>query len=192
MVPGGDVVTYEHITIMFSLPRSRSQWWAWFFGHACLSLHDPMKEHRSPKAFTDGLKKLPDRPIFIADTAALFFHGKILDELPGVQTIYMIRNHRDVIASLRKQTGFDMSGLINEENEKLYRHAFHQDKGDRVYWGAINATEMHRLWMKVMKLPPPNDRTLLFWGEHIVDVPLMEQPFGDPDDVKSLMGYKEK
>ena len=79
-------MTYEHVTLCFSLPRSRSQWLAWLYGQGCQSWHDPLKHCESPldlKARIDA-RGSPDK-LFVADTSALLFHTALTASLPGAR-----------------------------------------------------------------------------------------------------------
>lgn len=116
-------MTYEHVTLCFSLPRSRSQWLAWLYGHAVESWHDPLKHCESPldlKALIDSHG--PTR-LFIADTSAILFHSAIVESLPGARRLYVVRPLDDVCASLKRETGFPRRSLMEAMAARLSHEA---------------------------------------------------------------------
>lgn len=185
---------YSALTIMFCLPRTRSQWWAWFFarGLGPWSMHDRMAHHASPASFVRECKanlETNDR-VFIADTGAIFFHDYLVKHLPGMRAIYAFRNPEDVIESLRKQTGHNMRSMIEAQNQRLYQRAYQEHNTVRLHWGCVSLDMLRNLWTLVTGLPVPNDDTLRAFNDHIVDVPVLQQ-FSDKELSKSLWGYRE-
>lgn len=189
MVLGADVVNdFSHVTIMFALPRSRTQWWSRILAHGVTAWHDPLRDHASPHSFLKRVREHQGR-LFIADTAAVFFHDAIVSGLPGVQRLYMIRNPVDVIASLRKQTGQDMTINVQQEHAKLFKHAFND--GRRIYWGCIDNQVFGDTWEYVTGATRPDGVTTRLWCDTIIDTPIADQPVGDIHKLRSLMGYRE-
>lgn len=117
-------MSYEHVTICFSLPRSRSQWLAWLFGHAVTSWHDPLKHCEHPLNLKWMIDKEPTKPLFIADTSAMFFHGAIRGMLPGARLLYVVRPFEEVYASIEKQGLPPPGNLLYAMHERLMRKAY--------------------------------------------------------------------
>ena len=186
---------FSRLTICFSLPRSQSQWWTWLFGHGCVAEHDAMRHFASPKLFAAAwAKRLADEPtrrFFIADTGAIFFHHQLKALLPGVQCMYMFRNPTDVKISLKIQSANKFDAMIDEANALMFAHGFGQQPSRRYYHGQLNVDQLAELWPWVTGLPAPDRNALDYFRNHIVDVPLLQQPSAEPDVAKSLWAYRE-
>lgn len=102
---------FSHVTFMLSLPRSRSAWMCEFLRPIATTHHDPLKRCSS---ITD-LKPLigeDTTPVFIADTAAVFFTQQIMREFPGAKFLFVFRIKHGVIESLEKASpGFNPLAL---------------------------------------------------------------------------------
>lgn len=172
---------YSRVTMMFSLPRSRTQWWAWFFGHGIHSLHDPLSRYSSARTFAKDIDNWLDSHtgrMFVADTAGLFFHETLIAAMPGVQRIYMIRNHHDVAQSLNRWSGrINSFPDLQEANERLYRYAYRNDDEVRLLWGMITVPILRDMWTWVTALPMPDSATLDRWNQHHVDKPIEQHTF---------------
>jgi len=178
-------MSYERVTLMFSLPRSMTQWWAWFFGHGCTALHDPLAHHSRP----DGLKRDIDAiegRVFVADTSAIFFHNQLIDALPGVQRLYNFRSPRDIMDSLYQQTGSDWQTLIADQSRRLVMHGW--APGARRIHYVAQAETAAQLVLDVCGEPFKGDVQEMLNTR--IDVPLAQQ-YRDHYKTRSLMGYKE-
>lgn len=186
---------YSRVIMMFSLPRSRTQWWTWFFSHGMTAWHDPLWDHAALPSFVrqvDDWLENNEGPLFIADTSAVFFHEQLHQLMPGLRHVYMFRRTQDVVDSLRAQTGLDFTDLINQQHDKLHRHGFEGAEPPlRLHWDFINADVLWAVWRLFVDAPFPSEETLAEWMAHVVDVPVLQQPH-DTEKTKSLMGYKEQ
>lgn len=179
-------MNYEHVTIMFSLPRSGTQWWANLFG----GVHDPLAHCGRPELITDHCHVQAGGPgrVFLVDTAAILFHDRIVKALPGAKRIYNFRPVDEVRASLVKQTGFCDEAMLQRAAEKLYRHAFEHDNNKRVYYGCWNDKKLDELWRLVKGTEPP-----CMWARaraERIDVPMRDQ-YRNESNIRSLKGYIE-
>lgn len=185
---------YSRLTIMFALPRSRTQWWAWFFQQAgIVSKHDPMSRFASPMQFANNttyLLSTTEGRFFMCDTSAIFFHDQLLTMMPGVQTCYMFRNKDDVMTSLHKQTGHRLDKLIAAQSDRLFKQAYSRDRAVRLHWGCLTDDILRSMWTLVTGKPVPDYATLRKFHDTVIDVPLMEQ-YRDDEKAKSLWGYRE-
>lgn len=97
---------YRDLTIMLSLPRSRSAWMAAFVrpdtGHRNASLHNPLQQCASIEELGKMVDLLPPGPAFIADVAALFFFDQLVVRFPGAKFLIVHRPAREVAHSMEK------------------------------------------------------------------------------------------
>lgn len=100
---------YEHVTFMLCLPRSRSKWLTEYLNPISLTMHDPLKACASIEELRERvdarMKYLPSLPIFVADTAAIFFIDQVCEQFPGCRFLFVGRNPLDVHASVMKAGG---------------------------------------------------------------------------------------
>ena len=147
-------MSYEHVTICFSLPRSRSQWLAWLFGHAVTSWHDPLKHCEHPLNLKWMIDKEPTKPLFIADTSAMFFHEAIRNMLPGARLVYVLRPFEAVYTSIEKQGLPPPGNMLYAMHERLVRKANQAGRDDyctydeidlfaRCTWASIAGNHYH-------------------------------------------------
>lgn len=173
---------FDHVTIMFSLPRSMTQWWAWYFAQSgeVATMHDPLSRCGRPETL---LRDIPDgAPVLVVDTSAVFFHERLRKAMPGAKRMYNFRHPADVKTSLERETGSRQDARINAAYEALYRHAYDEDNLCRQHYGAFDLEAAARVVGTAFV-----DRTLL---QTKVDVPVRKQ-FRDPKLVRSLMSYSE-
>ena len=163
-------------TILFSLPRSRTQWWAHFFG----GYHDRLAHHQSPASFVEEVK---EKPGFYAETAGLLFHDQIVKALPDAQRMYVFRHPEDVLLSIYRQTHQDHSVHINSMQRKLMRHAYEEDRSHRQFYGMF---DLQRAWDFVIGEGPAP----LHLDSVIVDVPLRQQ-YVDARSATLLFRHRE-
>lgn len=151
-------MTYDHLTIMYALPRSMTQWWRWFFAHGCHSIHDPLARRRHPdelKAFVDSLCR---EPAFIVDTSALYFHRRLQKLLPGHRRLYMLRNPADCLASARRQ-GYTFDAA--EMADLMRTYAWAEDNNQRLHYGCLSADTLASVFTQVTGKPPMDGAKLL-------------------------------
>ena len=95
--------SYEHLTFMLSLPRSRSAWMAEFMKPYCVaSLHNPLQQCASIEELGTKLDALPAGRVFVSDVAGLFFFEQLVTRFPGAQFLIVHRPAREVEHSMRK------------------------------------------------------------------------------------------
>ena len=122
-------MSYGHVTICFSLPRSRSQWLTWYYGRALQhAWHDPLALCVHPLDLRERIDHTPPGRIFIADTSAILFHSAITASLPGAQFVYVLRDPREVCASLKRQTHYPRTRLIGDMHTRLLRESQEVEK----------------------------------------------------------------
>lgn len=96
-------MTYEHLTIMLSLPRSRSAWMAEFLRPFCAaSLHNPLQQCASIEELGQRIDALPPGRVFISDVAALFFFDQLVVRFPGAQYLLVHRPAHEVEHSMNR------------------------------------------------------------------------------------------
>lgn len=97
-------MAYEHLTIMLSLPRSRSAWMAEFLRPLCVaSLHNPLQQCASIAELGLKIDAQPSGRVFVSDVAGLFFFDQLLLRFPGAQYLVVHRAASEVEHSMRKQ-----------------------------------------------------------------------------------------
>lgn len=97
-------MAYEHLTIMLSLPRSRSAWMAEFLRPLCVSsMHNPLQQCASIAELGQKIDKQPSGRVFVSDVAGLFFFDQLLVRFPGAQYLVVHRAASEVEHSMRKQ-----------------------------------------------------------------------------------------
>lgn len=94
---------YEHLTIMLSLPRSRSAWMAEFLRPLCASaMHNPLQQCASIDELGQKIDAQPPGRVFVSDVAALFFFDQLLVRFPGARYLVVHRAAREVEHSMKK------------------------------------------------------------------------------------------
>lgn len=97
-------MAYEHLTIMLSLPRSRSAWMAEFLRPLCVSsMHNPLQQCASVAELGQKIDQQPPGRVFVSDVAALFFFDQLLARFPGAQYLVVHRAASEVEFSMQKQ-----------------------------------------------------------------------------------------
>lgn len=144
-------MTYEHLTIMYALPRSMTQWWRWFFAHGCHSAHDPLARMKHPKTLKHVVDSVHGERMFIVDTSALYFHQSLQKLLPDHQRIYMLRNPADCLSSARRQ-GYTFDAA--EMADRMRTHAWGADNNLRLHYGCITAETLATVYTQVTGKPP--------------------------------------
>ena len=97
-------MAYEHLTIMLSLPRSRSAWMAEFLRPLCVSsMHNPLQQCASIAELGQQIDTQPSGRVFVSDVAALFFFDQLLVRFPGAQYLVVHRAASEVEHSMKKQ-----------------------------------------------------------------------------------------
>jgi len=184
-------MSYGHVTVCFSLPRSRSQWLTWVYGHAIHAWHDPLAFCTHPLDLKDRIDHTPPGRIFIADTSAILFHSAITASLPGARFLYVLRDPSEVCASLKRQTHFPRKRMIDSMYTRLVAEYYSADEAcvspfnglDRAastWWPYITGQPHYAL--------PPD-----FWSvaaKTRVDTPVREQ-IAYPEKRYALMLHRE-
>ena len=189
-------MTYEHVTLCFSLPRSRSQWLAWLYSHAALSWHDPLKTCSHPL----DLKRMIDeqatlrRPVFIADTAAILFHEAIAESLPGATLLYVVRPLEDVLQSVHRQgvpANSELTAMLSYMHAKLLTAARAAPAERRCEYGEVDNAA--KRWWPVATKRPSDGLLGNFFSEAnntVIDMPLRDQA-NFPDKTRRLLAHAE-
>ena len=175
---------YSNLTIMYSLPRSMTQWWRWFFAHGCHSLHDPLARWRHPYKLKDVVDAAGGERVFIADTSAVFFHERFERLFPGHQRIYMMRDPDKVADSLRAQGVTPPMSLLYDADERLITHAYAAPSA-KIRFGFVYDLPQWFTYVTGRTDGMPKDPL----ATH-VDVPVRQQ-YRNLNDIKSLLAYKD-
>jgi hypothetical protein len=186
------MVSYDRLTIIYSLPRSRSQWFTWLFRHACEAWHDGMRGCSSPRAFRDKvliyLRENEHKRLVIADTGAILFYDELERLMPGHRKAFVIREVQDVIRSLHRQGVTGLDDMMRRQANMLARHS----GGHFVFhFNSITVHELARLWRTVTG---EYHRPLPFFekaNKVYVDTPIKDQPQA-PRAARSLIRFADK
>lgn len=190
---------YSRVTIMFCLPRSRSQWFAWFMRQASNMecWHDPLREMMHPGQLVDKVAKWlvdndgNDKRLFIADTAASMFYNLIDTDMPNVQRFFVLRDETEVAESMRRQTGYEIQDLIHRQAEYLKTVADHgQSEWPVLYYNHLTYGNLALLWEYVTDRQRITFRQLQDYRSKVVDTPVRQQTHF-PERLRSLLGYRE-
>lgn len=97
-------MAYEHLTIMLSLPRSRSAWMAEFLRIPGVvdTLHNPLQQCGSIEELGTKVDALTAGRVFVSDVAALFFFDQLVVRFPGAKFLIVHRPAREVAHSMEK------------------------------------------------------------------------------------------
>lgn len=96
-------MSYEHLTIMLALPRSRSAWMAEFLRPMCVSsMHNPLQQCASIAELGTKIDAQPPGRVFVSDVAGLFFFDQLLARFPGAQYLVVHRAASEVEHSMQK------------------------------------------------------------------------------------------
>lgn len=123
----GQIVSspYNRLTIMLSLPRSRSAWMAEFLRPFCsASRHNPLQQCASIEELGQKIDALPPGRVFVSDVAALFFFDKLLMRFPGAQYLLVHRPAHEVEHSMHK-LGIQPPLNIRKAERQLHDIALH-------------------------------------------------------------------
>lgn len=95
--------SYEHVTFMLSLPRSRSAWMTEFMRpFVALALHNPLQQCASIEELAQQIDAAPTGRVFVADVAAMFFFDQLVVRFPGAKYLFVHRPAREVEQSMQK------------------------------------------------------------------------------------------
>jgi hypothetical protein len=190
---GKPVTDYSGVTFTISLPRSRTAWLCWFFGHAMTTMHDPLKDCASIDELGEKIDaKLQASPrLFITDTAAVFFVDQLVARFPGAQYLVVTRDPYQVRESLRRKGVFSLRLSLRQENAFRWASAttLAQQKTYRVSYDSLNHPVgfLHSVWEFVVgekaweSIPHGYDTWGAFAREacaHHVDIPMHVQARG--------------
>lgn len=181
----GDLV---NLTIMYSMPRSMTQWWRWFFSRGCHSLHDPLARCRHPGQLRKIVEAAEGEPVFIADTSAIYFHDRLQQVFPGHRRLYMLRDINDVFESIRRQGGAVSRTRLLDQHVRLLQRAWGKGNNTRLHYGDLDPWALSVLYEIVTGTELRDDPAVML--AHRVDTPLRLQ-HRNPDDIRSLLSYKD-
>jgi hypothetical protein len=171
--------------IVVALPRSRTQWFTWFFNEALVAWHDPLKNCES----IDELGTKVDRALFgkdaranklmIVDTAALFFGKELIARFPGAKFITIKRPAREVDESLKRKTAYSLRVMMQAHAYFNHWCEYGAPKGSLTlaYDMLSHPVWLMQAWSYVFGSLArfPDHVTLATAIEHRVDVPLRLQ-----------------
>lgn len=180
------MATYPLLTIMYALPRSMTQWWAWFMAQGpCVSMHDPLARCTAPRGLTRFVDA--ERRTFIADTSAIYFHGSMHRIFPGHRALYMLRDPLACLQSARRQGGdFDAHGSF----ARLCRHAASAKDPHRVLrYGEVTPAQAAVLYRQVTGRGVSIEDARFALGQKI-DVPLHRQ-YRNTASTQALFQHKD-
>lgn len=96
-------MSYEHVTFMLCLPRSRSAWLAEFMRpYVAMSLHNPLQQCANISELAEKIDNAPAGRVFIADVSALFFFDQLVMRFPGAKFLVVHRPAREVEMSMQR------------------------------------------------------------------------------------------
>lgn len=96
-------MSYQHVTFMLCLPRSRSAWMTEFMRpFVAASLHNPLQQCASIAELGTKVDAAQPGRVFIADVAGLFFFDQIVMRFPGAKFVVVHRPAREVELSMQK------------------------------------------------------------------------------------------
>lgn len=179
-------MSYSHVTLSFSLPRSRSQWLSWLYGHAVKSWHDPLKHCTHPLDLKRMIDEHGQDRLFIADTAAILFHRTITESLPGAKFLYVVRPLDDVLLSMRRQVGSPLTKTMTHMHQRLRTFARDALPNHACEYQSVDAFARYH-W-------PGEPREDFFWqcaADTKIDVPINNQEHY-PEKTRRLMVYIER
>ena len=181
------------VAFLFTMPRSRTQWLTWLFRKFGVNAwHDPLSQCSNPMQLVHRIESYESRndaPLVVIDTAAVFFHQQLTQALPHARRAYLIRYHREVVESIRRQTGRS-APRMEEQNERLFRYAYDADVL-RIHYAMLDQ-EIGELWRFCALQPVPKELQVNYdrYLRRRVDVPMAQQPL-DLAKTKALMRYLE-
>ena len=187
-------MNYNHVTLCFSLPRSRSQWLAWLYGQATTSWHDPLKMCKSPQDLKAMIDSASAHPLFIADTAAILFHSAITSMLPGATFLYVLRPLPDVWASIDKQgiqRSLALDALLSRAYERLLAESRAAPPENRCHYAEVD--DAAKRWWPVATKRPSDGLLGNFFSEAnntVIDMPLRDQ-LQYPENTSRLLTHAE-
>lgn len=175
-------MSYAHVSIALHMPRSRSQWLAYFMGFGCVAWHDPMRHCAHPldlvRLIDEWTAKNPGRRLFIADTLAGSFGKQLIAALPGAFFFKVDRPIEEVRASMMRVCGTDVGGA--------YGLAHHQRRLDALDELGVLSCRSDRLdeeslayalWGRITGDEPLPYDTLRRARGKIIDYPVPHQFF---------------
>ena len=169
---------YSHVTLCFSLPRSRSQWIAWIYAHAAsvASWHDPMKHCSSPHDLVRMIEVSSHERVFIADTSAILFHSQLRVLLPGARFLYVVRDATEVCRSIRRQLDTDAALIIEPMHRRLLERMQDAPVLDTTSYGGIEEFARDH-WPDITGEEDRGDDWWRYRNMSIIDVPIRKQTY---------------
>lgn len=185
---------YSHVTLMMCLPRSRSQWMTWLFREKARidAWHDALKGCEHPRDLVKKIDNHPiDRPLFIADTAALLFRDYLVNALPGLRTLYVSRNPTVVLQSIAKSSGHPTNTQCYNMVHRMH-HRMQGHLGQNNFYGyhALDSDIVVQLIYERVTGQLPLMSRVEAARKVIIDVPLMQQ-HQDPAATARLLRHSE-
>ena len=112
--------SYEHVTFMLSLPRSRSAWMTEFMRpFVALALHNPLQQCATINELGEKIDAAPGGRVFVADVSAMFFFDELLLRFPGAKYIVVHRPAREVELSMQRLGIHPPLNIRNAEKQLL-------------------------------------------------------------------------
>lgn len=183
-------MSYQHVSIALHMPRSRSQWLAYFMGFGCVAWHDPMRHCAHPldlvRLINEWTAKNPGRRLFIADTLAGSFGKQLIAALPGAFFFKVERPIEEVRASMMRVCGTDVGGAY-----AVGQHQRRLDALDVLSYSSDRLSEeglAYALWGRVTNGEPLSIRTFRNACDTVIDYPVLNQ-FFHPELLHKLLTH---
>lgn len=116
---------YDNLTFLMCLPRARSAWLTTFLKPVAWTMHDPLKTCASIEELGNvvdaAFNKGADH-VFVADTAAVLFHGDLSARFINAKYLFVERSVEAVQASLRR-ANMAVQPELFDVMAYAYRHA---------------------------------------------------------------------
>lgn len=130
---------YSNVTFMVCLPRSRSAWLCAFLNPIAVTMHDPLKHCASiadlgVEIDHQRLVSGVETPIFVADTAAVFFYDQITMRFPGAKYFFVFRSPTEVSASLAALGAVNEHILHVQAIQMAALDHINKEKSIRKFW----------------------------------------------------------
>lgn len=182
--------SFEKVTLIFAMPRSRSQWMRWFLASGfhddhsdrpIAAWHDPLSNCSDPQRLVKHIthwlnvhENNSEARLAVVDTGAIFFWEQLTTAMPGVKEIFMFRNPADIIQSLHAQLGLDMTELVRGQHTRMMNRAYGRNK-IRLHYEAMTPVMLMRVFNEVTGRAIDIE-TVIEMSKVKIDVPMLRQP----------------
>ena len=185
---------FDHVTLIFSMPRSRSQWFRWFLSSGCEAWHDPLVECSKPQDLINKIVKWskahPGSRLAVVDTGAIFFFDHLVTGMPGLKVMFLFRHLADIGASLKRQLGQDMTQVVLDQQVRMFCRAYGQSPAlQRLHYNALPARKLQQVYIDITGRAIDIE-TVEEMSAVKIDVPMLQQK-ADPRATRMLLKHVE-